>query len=100
MYINMFNMKMWREREEKREGRGLLGCPAVPSVMDLVSAVSLAHLVAWDRVTRTQEALSDQEVEDMYTDIQDGAKRLGGVAERLSRHLARGARMYRALNGK
>ena len=94
----MFNLKMWREREKKREGRGLLGCPAVPSVMDLVSAVSLAHLVAWDRVT--QEALSDQQVEDMYTDIQDAAKRLGGVAERLSRHLARGARMYRALNGK
>ena len=88
-------MKMWREREKKREGRGLLGCP---SVMDLVSAVSLAHLVAWDRVT--QEALSDQQVEDMYTDIQDAAKRLGGVAERLSRHLARGARIYRALNGK
>ena len=95
MYINIFNIKMWREREKKREGRGLLGCPRV---MDLVSAVSLAHLVAWDRVT--QEALSDQQVEDMYTDIQDAAKRLGGVAERLSRHLARGARIYRALNGK
>ena len=88
---------MWRERE-KRKGRSLQCQEEAPSVEDLVSTVSVAHLVAWDYVTK--EALSEEQVEDMYTAIQDRAERLGGVAERLSRHLTRGAHLYRAMNGK
>ena len=89
---------MWREREKTREGRGLPECPEAPSVMDLVSAVSVAHLVAWDSVTRG--AVSEEEVEAVYRDIQAGAERLGAVTGRLSAHLTQGAHMYRAINGK
>ena len=92
-------MKMWREREMKRKGRSL-DCPEEPSVMDLVSAVSVSHLVTWDYVTRNKAALSEEEAEGMYRDIQDRAERLGGAAERLSRHLTNGARMYRAMDGQ
>ena len=60
--------------------------------------MSVAHLVAWDCVTK--EALSEQQVGDMYSAIQDRAERLGGVAESLSRHLTRGAQLYRGMNGK
>ena len=59
----------------------------------------MAHIVAWDSVTR-EEALSEKEVEAVYRDIQAGAERLGAVAGRLSAHLTRGAHMYRAINGK
>ena len=65
---------------------------------ELVSTVSVAHLMTWDYVTR--EAPSDEQVEHMYSAIQERAERLGGVAERLSRHLTRGAHLYRALSGK
>ena len=88
---------MWRERE-KRKGRSLHCQKEAASAEDLVSTVSVAHLVAWDCVTK--EALSEQQVGDMYSAIQDRAERLGGVAESLSRHLTRGAHLYRAMNGK
>ena len=92
-----FYAKMWRERE-KRKGRSLQCQEEAPSVEELVSTVSVAHLMTWDYVTR--EAPSDEQVEHMYSAIQERAKRLGVVAERLSRHLTRGAHLYRTLNGK
>ena len=90
---------MWRDRDQSRERRSL-ECPDEPSVKDLVSAVSLAHMVAWDYVSNNMKELSDEEVETLYSDIQDAADRLGELAARLARHLTAGARVYRALERK